>query len=321
MAQSEEKKEEPPQSTILVTGANKGIGLALCQMLVTHKQFHVIVACRNFKHIPKPKSDNANKQPDNYEVVDGQNESSQTRIQILKNLRFKGIQNVDFLEMDITDKQSVQKAAQQIQHKYKTIDILINNAGMAFKGNAFDSNVVQTTLQTNYFGTVNVTQTFLPLIKDNGRILMTSSRAGTLPRVIKDKAIREQLLKADLTKNELEKILDDFQAHVAKDKTLSNAPYNKSAYGMSKVAMSAYSRIIAAQVVKRKVFVAAYCPGWCQTYMSSGGGARSPENGAKGLELLCLEKKTMNETGKFWGVKFADEKNDNNTGQLENYAW
>lgn len=135
-----EAKQQETKTTILVTGANKGIGLALCQMLVGNKDNQVILACRNFNYVPQAKKDNAKKQPDNYEVVDGKNESSQTRIQILQNIKFKDVKNIDFVEIDVCDKDSCNKAAQTIKEKYKTIDILVNNAGMAFKGNAFDIN-------------------------------------------------------------------------------------------------------------------------------------------------------------------------------------
>eukprot|EP01083_Nonionella_stella_P228711 810324_1 len=320
MAQAEEKKEEVKQQVVLVTGANKGIGLALCQMLVQQPNLLVIIGCRNFQHVPVPKEQNAKKQPDNYEAV-GQNESKQTRIEILKNIRFKDVKNIDFIEIDVTNKDSVKKAAEQIKQKYQKIDTLVNNAGMAFKGNAFDINVVNTTLQTNYYGPINVTEAFLPLVKDGGKIIFTSSRAGLLSKVIKDQNIQQQLLKSDFSVDEMEKILIDFKQNVEKDKTLAKAPYKQSAYGMSKVAMSAYSRIIATRTAEKNMFVAAYCPGWCVTYMSSGGGNRTAENGAKGLELLCLSNKGKDDSGKFWGVEFDDDKNDNKTGKLVNYDW
>jgi len=318
MAQAaEEEKVNDQKTVILVTGANKGIGLELCKMLVAHENIQVILACRNFAYVPKPKQKNAKKEPDNYEAV-GDNESSQTRIEILKTVRFKDVKNIDFVELDICDDESVAKAAQQIKAQYKQIDILVNNAGMAFKGNAFDSNVVSTTLQTNYFGTVRATVALLPLVKESGRVIMTSSRAGLLSRNIKDEKLKQQLLGEKLTRDELEGILANFEQCVEKDKTLQDAPFKQSAYGMSKVAMSAYSRILARTVPQ---FVAAYCPGWCQTYMSSGGGQRSAANGAKGLELLCVEKKDKSETGKFWGVKFPGDNNDNADASLENYDW
>lgn len=323
MAQAAEEKVNDQQRVILVTGANKGIGLELCKMLVTHKDIRVILACRNFAYVPKVKSKNDKKEADNYEAI-GNNETSQSRIEIL-NARFKDADNIDFVEIDICDAESVKKAAQQIKAQFKQIDILVNNAGMAFKGNAFDSNVVSTTLETNYFGTVTATEALLPLLKEDGRIIMTSSRAGLLIKIssvssecVKDEKIKQQLLSDTLTRDELEGILANFTQCVEKDSSLKNAPFKQSAYGISKMAMSAYSRILAKT---QPQFVAAYCPGWCQTYMSSGSGQRTAANGAKGLELLCVEKKDKKETGKFWGVKFKDSDNDNSTGKLENYNW
>lgn len=318
---AEEKKIDYDQKQIiLVTGANKGIGLELCKMLVKNKGVFVILGCRNFSYVPKPKKEDAKRQPDNYEIINGKNDSSQTRIDILKNVRFKDIKNIDFVELDITNKESITKGMESIKEKYKKIDVLVNNAGIAFKGNAFDLNIVNTTLETNYIGTVNVTQTFLPLIKNGGRIIFTSSRAGSLNSVIIDKQIKEKLLNKDLTQNELENILTNFKDDV---KNGEHGRFKRSAYGMSKVAMSAYSRILnnSQDIIKNKIFIAAYCPGWCSTYMSSGGGNRSAANGAKGLQLLCLEKKTLDVSGKFWGVQFDDDKNDNKTGKLINYSW
>ena len=123
-----------------------------------------------------------------------------------------------------------------------------------------------------------------------------------------------------MTQKDLEGILDDFKAQVEKDKSLANSQFKTSAYGMSKIAMSAYSRIVGKQVAERGIFMAAYCPGYVNTYMSSGRGPRSPAQGAKGLELLCLRKTDMKETCKFWGVEF-DEASKVETGKLVNYNW
>ena len=213
--------------------------------------------------------------------------------------------------------------------------------------------MVNTTINCNYRGTQNVTEAFKPLIKDNGRIIMVSSRGGCLDRVLdlkNDKfkndanKLSKELLDENLSQETLDKIVKQFIAAVEKDKSLSNAPFKQSAYGMSKAAMSGYSRILAKELVSRKIFVAAYCPGYCvctiifitilyislrmgfsiiiqSTYMSSGGGDRTASNGARGVELLCLENLSLDKSGKFWGVNFADAKNENNTATLTNYNW
>lgn len=188
--------------------------------------------------------------------------------------------------------------------------------------------VVNTTLKTNYYGTIQVTDAFLPLLNDGGRVVMTSSVAGILDMTIEKEHIenmQKTILDPKLTMEGIEAFLSDFRECVAKDKSLKDAPYKQKGYGMSKTALSAYSRVLAQSVLKRGIFVAAYCPGWCQTYMSSGGGKRSSANGAKGLELLCTEDMDMKQTGKFWGVQFADKGDekyyDNATGKLTNYHW
>ena len=130
-----EDNDQKKQTVILVTGANKGIGLELCKLLVQHDNVHVLLGCRNFAYVPKPKDTQNKKDPDNWEVVE---EASQTRLQILRDVRFKEVKNIDFVEIDISDNDSCVKAATAVKKKYEAIDILVNNAGMAFKGDVFD---------------------------------------------------------------------------------------------------------------------------------------------------------------------------------------
>ena len=141
MAQAVEQKNDENKKVILVSGANKGIGLELCKLLIKNENVQIILGCRNFNYIPIPKEQNKAKQPDNYEAI-GKNEAKQTRIQILRDVKFKDVKNIDFVELDIVDKKSVNRAVQTVKEKYKQIDILVNNAGMAFKGNVFDLNGV-----------------------------------------------------------------------------------------------------------------------------------------------------------------------------------
>lgn len=60
--------------------------------------------------------------------------------------------NVAPLHIDIDDPASVTAAAAEVKTKYGGLDLLVNNAGLAFKGDAFDTNVVDTTFKTNYYG-------------------------------------------------------------------------------------------------------------------------------------------------------------------------
>lgn len=69
---------------------------------------------------------------------------------------------------------------QQIQAAYGTVDILLNNAGIAFKGDEFDENVARTTFGVNFFGTVDLTEKILPLIANKGKVIFVGSTMGKL---------------------------------------------------------------------------------------------------------------------------------------------
>ena len=88
--------------------------------------------------------------------------------------------------------------------------------------------VVNGTLNVNYYGTTYVTEAILPLINNNGRIIMTSSRAGLIHRGITDKDIESKLLSNDLTQNYLEDLLKKFKDEVSKDKSLKNTYFKQS---------------------------------------------------------------------------------------------
>lgn len=96
---------------IVVTGSNKGIGYGIVENLAQKAGWNIIMACRN---------------------VDLGNKA---RDELLT--RFKDA-HIHVEQLDVTDKQSIDKFVQIVADKYKHIDILLNNAGVAAKGDAFD---------------------------------------------------------------------------------------------------------------------------------------------------------------------------------------
>jgi carbonyl reductase 1 len=56
--------------------------------------------------------------------------------------------NLHLEHLDVSDFASIASFVPLIQQKYKTVDVLINNAGVAAKGDAFDSEVVKFTFDT-----------------------------------------------------------------------------------------------------------------------------------------------------------------------------
>lgn len=49
---------------------------------------------------------------------------------------------------------------------------------MAFKGDAFDADVVEQTFKTNFYGTVDLSEKMIPYIRDSGKIIFIGSSVG-----------------------------------------------------------------------------------------------------------------------------------------------
>jgi NAD(P)-dependent dehydrogenase (short-subunit alcohol dehydrogenase family) len=138
------------QKTVLITGANSGIGNALAQKLITEGCF-VIGTSRNGK---------------------------------IENINSE---NLFVIELEITSDESIQNANLLIKSRFKGIDILVNNAGIApdLDTDLLKMDSLKATFETNVFGLVNFTETILDCINDGGQIINISSIMGTLNRVVK----------------------------------------------------------------------------------------------------------------------------------------
>ncbi|MED6244334.1 Dehydrogenase reductase SDR member 7B [Ataeniobius toweri] len=79
---------------------------------------------------------------------------------------------------------SVEKAAQEILKCYGHIDVLINNAGISYRGNILDTHisVQRDVMETNYFGPIALTQALLPSMvqRRSGHIVVISSVQGKI---------------------------------------------------------------------------------------------------------------------------------------------
>ncbi|MFD3613331.1 SDR family NAD(P)-dependent oxidoreductase [Streptomyces atroolivaceus] len=142
----------------LVTGANKGIGLAAARRLARECD-HVIVAARK----PDAGAETADR------------------------LSREGF-SVSSLSMDVTDPASVRAAAAEVAERFGHLDVLVNNAGIlpeatnADPKEVLDLAMFEQTYATNVLGPVAVVEAFLPLVRRSpaGRIVNVSSTVGSL---------------------------------------------------------------------------------------------------------------------------------------------
>lgn len=141
----------------LVTGANRGIGRATAEKLAALGHV-VIVAARD---------------------ADAAGEVSDAIV------RSGGIARP--LQLDVTDGESIRRAADTVRADYGLLDVLVNNAGILPEAahepaEIVDADLFTETFRTNVFGTVAVTEALLPLVRLSaaGRIVNLSTRMGSL---------------------------------------------------------------------------------------------------------------------------------------------
>jgi NAD(P)-dependent dehydrogenase (short-subunit alcohol dehydrogenase family) len=150
----------------LVTGANKGLGLGAVRTLAKDHGFHVILASRN----------------------------STLGEASVAQLHKEGLKNVEFLQLDVSNKESIKAAAVAFKSKHQGLDLLLNNAGNLvwfvvftlrnchFDAKNVDYKIASDTLNTNYFGTVHVFDEFFPLVRSGGRVVNVASALGYITK-------------------------------------------------------------------------------------------------------------------------------------------
>jgi len=254
----------------VVTGSNKGIGYCIAKQLA-EKQYHVVLTARD------PTLGNA--------AVDS--------------LKKGGLSNVEFAQLDITKPESAKELANHLKTKFNGIDVLVNNAAIAWKGDAFDENVAKTTIGTNYFATLSVCDHLFPLVREGGRIVNVSSSAGLLKGITKD-SLRDEFQSANLTVSRLSELMNKFIDDVAKN-VYSAEGWPKSTYGVSKIGLTALTKVHARDesLKKRNILINACCPGYCKTDMSSMKGTRSADDGATTPVWLATLPADSKQTGTF----------------------
>ncbi|WP_395398169.1 SDR family oxidoreductase [Novosphingobium sp. BL-8A] len=140
----------------LVTGANKGLGLAIAKGLAS-AGLSVWMGARDRSRGEKAVED----------------------------LRGEGL-DVRLVEIDVADDASVRRAAETVGREIDALHVLVNNAGIVLDLQAPASELgmyeVKATYEVNVFGPIRVTQGFAPLLKaaDDARIVNLSSGLGSL---------------------------------------------------------------------------------------------------------------------------------------------
>lgn len=142
--------------TVYITGADRGLGLALTQTFLN----------------------------EGFKVFAGSYLPNWSELQELKKTAGK---QLHVLSLDVTDDNSVQHAAEEIKRVSPQLDVLINNAAIYTEqdGDVFetlDFNAIRRMYETNTLGPLRVSQSVLPLLMqgENKLLVNISSEAGSI---------------------------------------------------------------------------------------------------------------------------------------------
>jgi len=199
--------------------------------------------------------------------------------------------NAKYHQLDIDDAESVKKLRDFVQSTYGGLDVLVNNAGIAFKNSATEPFGVQAevTVKTNYFGTLNMCNTLFPILRPGARVVHVSSMCGHLS-MIPSPDIRARFNAKDLTIDQLTALMNEF-VESAKDGSAKQKGWGSSCYNASKVGVSALGFIHQRQFDKdsrEDIIVNVVHPGYVDTDMSSHKGPLTPDEGADAPTYLAM---------------------------------
>lgn len=140
--------------TVLITGANSGIGRATALRLAS-AGYQVHAAMRDPAKADK-----------------------------LLGLAKEAGCEVQTVQLDVTDAESVRRGAELVLARAGHLDVLINNAGIAWNATVEDVDIEEAKIvfETNYWGVIRCIQAFLPGMREreSGHIVNVSSVAGRI---------------------------------------------------------------------------------------------------------------------------------------------
>ena len=173
---------------------------------------------------------------------------------------------VEARELDVANDESIEACMDWIRRDPGDLDILVNNAGIMVEEDDAEPEqeiqIIRDTMQTNVYGSLLLSRLAIPIMKSRryGRIVNLSSSMGSL--------------------------------------TEMGAGY--IAYRISKAAINAVTRVLAAETQGMGILINSVDPGWVQTAMGGSGASRTVAKGAETVVWLATLPDDSGPTGGFF---------------------
>ncbi|XP_036755215.2 carbonyl reductase [NADPH] 1-like [Manis pentadactyla] len=252
---------------VLVTGANKGIGLAIARDLCRQFPGDVLLTARV--------------------VARGQ--------AAVQQLQAEGL-SPRFHLLDIDDLQSIRALRDFLFKEYGGLDVLVNNAAISFWVDDPTPLPIQAemAMKTNFFGTRDVCTELLPLVRPQGRVVNLSSTLTLVALKHCSPELQQKFTSETITEEELVGLMNKFVEDTKNGVHLKEGwPHMRFApYSVSKLGITVLSRIQARKLSEQrtgdKILLNSCCPGWVRTNQGGPNALKSPEEGAETPMYLAL---------------------------------
>ncbi len=227
---------------VLITGANQGIGFETAKQL-SQLGYYVYLGSRN----------------------------EANGIEARNTLNEMGLEHVEFIQLDVTDIDSVRSAKEKLEANAQQLDVLINNAAIVGEQpqnmSSNNLNNLRNVFETNFFGAVQTTQLFIDLLEksDEPRIINVSSPLGSL-------SVQSN------SQNPNYRIYD--------------------AYSSSKTALNAFTLLLAKELQDTRFKIVSVEPGYTATNLNQYQGTQTAEQAAGIIVKFCTLSDVP--TGKFF---------------------
>ncbi|XP_050157806.1 (+)-neomenthol dehydrogenase-like isoform X2 [Malus sylvestris] len=244
----------------VVTGANKGIGLGIVKQLASDGMT-VVLTARDEKR----------------------------GLEAVEKLQQSGLAGeVVFHQLDVANPSTIATLAEFIKTQFGKLDILKETTDWN-KVMTENYELAKECVQINYYGAKRTTEALIPLLQlsESPRIVNVSSSTGKLNKIPSDRVKGVFTDFENLTEERIDEVLTQFLEDFKEGSLESKGwPSYVSSYILSKVAMNAYTRVLAKKYPDFRINCV--CPGFVKTDINFNSGLLPVEEGASRVVKLAF---------------------------------